>query len=378
MLMCASLGLFGLTLLQRGVDSAARRPSSASSSELRQLGALLEPLRAYVAPAQRMAALERARPRLEALLSAMSIVLSQPAHPLFPDVATAAADLRIEDLEPALRSSLVIARGESLAIAWTSVDRLQPIGESEIVALLEAPDHGLTIAGLRIASTRDPLPDSLVGAILGCVRSGDPRIRMLAISCVPGELDPSHTDMVLDLCDENPADAGIAALLGRVPPSERGLECLLSRVQGADADTMTRLQPAIRRYAGLEPIRKALWEIATDLDDIDRAARAMHCLEIAGEREPASAVPSSWPLRLQYGLARIRVANRELAGIDALLTVAAVDDTAATRDPETVRDARIALAALARLAPHATLEELRAWRNTIVAVPDEPLPTPSR
>jgi len=230
----------------------------------------LEPVRAYVAPAQRAAALERARSRLESLESTMSVVLAQPAHPLFADVATAVADLRLVDLEPALRSSLTIARGDALAVAWIAVDNLQPIEEAEVAALMDASERPLQQAGLRIAKSRTPLPESLVGAALACVRNSDPGLRMLAISCLPEQLDAAHTDAVLDLCDENPTDAGVAALLGRVPPSERGLEALMSRVQGADAQTVLRLQPAIRRYANMESVRKALWDAAADLDDVER------------------------------------------------------------------------------------------------------------
>lgn len=378
LLMCASVALLGTTLLHRGAEHADRRPGAAASSELRQLAALLQPLRACVAPAQRLASLERIRSRLETLEGALAVVLAQPAHPLFADVASAAADLKLVELEPALRAALSIARGDSLAVAWMCVDRLQPIEESELAAMLDSSDHALTIAGLRIAKSRDPMPTSLVAPTLACVRSSDARVRMLAIACLPAELDPSHTDAVLDLCDENPTDSGIAALLGRVPPSERGLESLLMRIQAADAQTVGRLQPAIRRYAETESVRKILWELASNLEDVSRASRALHCLEIVGAREPAPAAATTWPPRLQYGLARIRIANRELAGIDALLALASGGEENSVNDADTASEARIALAALARLAPHATIEDLRSWRRSIVVVPDEPLPAPAR
>lgn len=371
------MAFLALTFVQGGAQKAERKAGANATSEMRQLASLLEPVRAYVAPAQRAAALERARPRLEALEGAMSVVLAQPAHPLFGDVATAVADLRLVDLEPALRSSLTIARGDALAVAWIAVDNLQPIEEAEVAALMDASERSLQQAGLRIAKSRTPLPESLVGAALACVRNSDPGLRMLAISCLPEQLDAAHTDAVLDLCDENPTDAGVAALLGRVPPSERGLEALMSRVQGADAQTVLRLQPAIRRYANMESVRKALWDAAADLDDVERGARALHCLEVAGAREPAPASSTAWPLRLQYFLARIRVANRDLAGVDALLRIAETADESDAKDAGTVGEARLALASLAHLPPHATIEEIRAWRLSLVTVPDEPLPAPS-
>lgn len=378
MLMCVSVAFLSFTLLHRGQGAAGRRIGSAHDSEMRQLGALLETVRACVAPAQRAAALERARQRLEALEGTMSLVLAQPAHPWFRDAATAAAELRFEDLLPTLRSALTIARGSALAVAWTAVDTLQPIDEAEIAALMESAERELQQAGLRIAQERAPLPESLVAAALSCVGSDDHEVRNRAIACLPEELDPAHTDTVLDLCDENPSDVAVSALLGRLPPSERGLGALLARVQGADAQAVLRLQPALRRYADADAVRKALWEAAADLDDVERGTRALHCLEIAGARDPAPPGSASWPLRLQYFLARIRVADHDLSGIDSLLRIAETGDESESKDPETVGEARLALASLAHMPPHATLEEIRAWRQALAAVPDEPLPAPSR
>jgi hypothetical protein len=373
----ASTALLGIALLQdAGGGGMASRKRTAETTAARQLRLALEPLRAVVAPAQRSAALEALRPRIEALSDAMTATLTQPAHQLFPDAANAAAELNMVEFEGILRASLITARGESIGVAWMAIDHLEPISDSEVALLMESSERSVQVAGLHIAHAHAPLPESLVGIAVGCMRSPDPTVRSLALSCLPLELDATHADAVLDLCEEQPEDAAALSLLGRVAPTQRGIDALLDRLRRADGDTLSRIQPALHRYSEAPAVRKALWESAADLGDIERGARAIHCLEIMGVTDAAPEGSAAWPSRLQLFLARRRIAAGEVAGIDALLTLAQSDADAESKDVETATEARRIVTKLAKLPSHATHEELRAWRAGLASLPREPLPEP--
>ena len=132
------------------------------------------------------------------------------------------------------------------------------------------------------------------------------------------------------------------------------------------------------RYAESPEVRAALWLAAGDVDDVERACRALQCLEGAKARDAAPAGSTEWPARMRYGLARLQITTGQIVGVDAMLRLTSPEEDTTAEDAAVAADARVALARIARLAPHATADELRAWRAGIVAVPAEPLPPPSR
>jgi hypothetical protein len=306
----------------------------------------------------------------------MEIVLAQPSHALFEDTATLAAELGFDEFEDAMRDALIVAKDDVQATLWIAIDQLRPLTHSELDLLLQQSSPQVAEAGLRILRGRCDTPDELVADVLACVRSENRRVRALALACVPPSLDAAHADLVLSMVEESPDDSEVAALLGRVPVTERGMQAILDRVSASDSDALSRMQPALVRYAAQPQIRTALWAMAADLDDEPRAERALQCIEVAGVSDPAPQGSASWPPRLQYRLARIRVRNHDLVGIDTLIRLVeeGAPETADISAASAAADSRLSLAAIGHLAPHATIEELRAWRTGLVAVPNEPLP----
>ncbi len=371
-----AVGLLGFAGFQRTQAPASSRSAASETSSVRQLRSLLGQLRACVAPAQRKVTVEQLRPRAESLRTAMELVLAQPSHALFEDTATLAAELGFDEFEDAMRSALNVAKDDVQATLWVAIDTLRPLTHSELELLLQQSSPQVAEAGLRILRGRCDTPEELVDDVLACVRSEHRRVRALALACTPESLDAAHADLVLALAEEAPEDAEIAALLGRVPVTDRGMQAIVDRVRASDAEAIARMQPALVRYAAQPQIRTALWSMAADIDDEARAERALQCIEVAGVSDPAPQGAASWPPRLQYRLARIRVRNHDLVGIDAMIRLVeeGASDAATASAASAAADSRLSLAAIGHLAPHATIEELRAWRTGLVAVPNEPLP----
>ena len=371
-----AVSLLGFTAFQSTQEPASARRSASETSSVRQLRSLLEQLRACVAPAQRKVTVERMRPRAETLRSAMELVLAQPSHALFEDTALFAAELGFDEFEDAMRAALPVAKDDVQATLWLGIDKLRPLAADEVELLLQQPSPQVTEAGLRILRSRDETPEELVDSVLMCVRSENRRVRALALACIPTALDAAHADLVLSLVEESPNDAEVAALLGRVPVTDRGMQAIVDRVRASDADVIQRMQPALVRYASLPQVRESLWAMAIDIEDAQRAERALQCLELAGVNEPAPQGFAAWPPRLQYRLARIRIQNHDLAGIDVMLRLIEEGESEAAdaNAASAAADSRLSLAAIGHLMPHATTAELRAWRTGLVTMPAEPLP----
>ena len=378
-------GLFGaaalflvVALAQRVKEPATSSVARKETSQLRQLRTMLEALRACVAPTQRKAVAESQRARVDSVRDALATVLMQPAHALFEDAALFCAELALDEFAETLAGSADLARGRARTTAWMALERLQPITDVELTALLQDPSPELVEAGLRIAKSRASAESAVVEDLLRCVRSQDRKLRALALACIPESIADAHTGLVLDLVDENPDDASVAALLARIPPTDRGLQAVTERLRASDAEAMQRITPALVRYAESPKVRAALWLAAGDVDDVERACRALQCLEGAKARDAAPTGSTEWPARMRYGLARLQITTGQIVGVDAMLRLTSPEEDTTAEDATVAADARVALARIARLAPHATADELRAWRSGIVAVPAEPLPPPSR
>ena len=367
-----------VAVAQRATAPTAASVARKESSQMRQLRSILDALRACVAPAQRKVVAESQRARVDSVREALATALMQPAHALFEDAVLLCAELQLDEFADTIAASAALARGRARTTAWVALDRIRPVSGTELSALLQDAAPELVEAGLRIARTRVDDDAADVEDLLRCVRSQDTKLRSLALACMPVSIEDAHAPLVLDLVEENPDDSAIAALLARVPPTERGLAALTDRLRAADADSLQRLTPALTRYAESPDVRKALWLTACEVDDVDRACRALQCLESAKCTDAAPEGSAEWPSRMRYGLARIQVVTGQMQGVDALLRLAAVDEDATSDEAAVAAEARVALSRIARLPSHASVEELRAWRAGLVATPTEPLPPHAR
>lgn len=375
----AALAVTGIAAALPSMFSGMQnRPAvvSAEPQNLRELREAIRRMEGALLPAQRKAIaaqIGRRLPEFEPLLLA---ILAQPQNQLFPGAATIAAELAVEGSLEILLDVLPQTKEKARAAAVLAVDTLEPLPDSEVEDLLLDIDTRIVLAGLEIAARRAPMPLSLVGPILSTLRLGDRQVRAHAVPCLPEELGDEHAEAVLSLLDEFPADAGLASLLARIAPTQRTTDALLARLAEADAEAISRLAPALQRHAASPEIRGQLWSIAQGSDEVDRRARAIYCLELTETRDGFPTSTLDWPPVLQYHMARLRVAGGELAGLDSLLELAG---TTPGNDPELDQAAglaRLLVGRLAKLPPHASIEELQTWRAGLTSIPAQKLPPP--
>ena len=366
----------GVTLLRETQRQPKAALATNEPSAIRQLRAVLDRRRTCLVPGQHRMLLEHARLHIATLGPATLTVLGQPANALFPGAAALAADLPVEGSIDALQNALPQTKGAARVAALLAIDTLEPWPASELEAMLDNDEPQIVEAALKMVLARAALPLELTGSLLSTLRSEERKVRQLAFAAMPLELAEEHVPTLLALVDDFPDDAAIAALLGRVPPSEQGLAALLDRIDIADAAGIDRLAPALKRYAESPKIRTALWEVALGTDSVPRRARALYCLELVGARDGIPTQSAAFAPILQYHLARLRIAAGDVAGLDEMLVLASADEDPDEELRETSGHARLLLSKVARLAPHATFEELQAWRTGVAAAPRTTLPIP--
>lgn len=366
----------GVTMLRETQRRPKPQLATNEPSSIRQLREVLDRRRTCLVPGQHRMLLEHARLRIATLGPAALTVLGQPGNALFPGAAALAADLPVEGALDALLTVLPQTKGAARVAAMLALDTLEPWPVGELEAMLADDEPKIVAAALQMALSRSPAPPELTGSILSTLRWEDREVRKLALACLPAEIAEEHVLTLLALVDDFPDDAAIAALLGRVPPSEQGLAALLDRIDSADAAGIDRLAPALRRYAESPKIRTALWEVALGTDPVQRRARALYCLELVGVRDGIPGQSAAFAPILQYHLARLRIAAGDAAGLDEMLVLASADEDPDDELRETSGHARLLLSKVARLAPHATIEELNAWRTGLTSAPRTTLPTP--
>lgn len=371
---CAAM----LPSLFSGMQNRAAVAAPKEPLLLRELRESIERMDRALLPAQRKAAAARIARRQSEFEPLLLTLLAQPQNALFAGAASISAELALDGALEILLESLPQTKERARVAALLAIDALDPLADAEVEDLLLDIDNRIVLAGLQIASRREPLPESLVAPILSTLRLDDRELRAHALACLPQELSDQHVDTVLGLVDEFPEDSGFAALLLRIEPSERGTDRLLAYLEAADAETIVRLSPVLERYGTAPAIRTGLWSIALGTDEVERRASALYCLELAGVHDGIPSLTTDWPPRLQYQLARLQLSGGDAAGLDTLLDLAFVD---AVDDPEleeAVGLARLLLGRLSHLPPHATEDELRAWRKGLTSTSFGPLPPPSR
>jgi hypothetical protein len=361
----AGLAVYWATTDSRLASAHKNRMPAADQARLKEA---LDRRHSALLPEAVARVVEDLRAQRSLLLPPVLWVLNRPDCKVYAATASLAADLAMVEAVPLLAATMLAPRAPHRQDAVRALDRLEPIGETDLLDLLADEDAGVAIAAAGAVGRREQPGVPVLRAAL--LRIGDRRANVGAamLAALPAVLPAAMSDDVLHLLVDPAAAEAAARLLPRLPASEAATSALLNLLPNLKPETQLQLLQEMGRHAVAPAVREALWQFADSNASLELRAAALNALERAGDSGKPQGATDSWPPPLRYQAARIRVASGHLDGVDQLL------DLADSADRDTAGQARVILARLAHQPPHSDLSAFQQWRTGLTEMPACNLP----
>lgn len=308
--------------------------------------------------------------RTATLQPALLWLLADPSHPRFEAAADLAACLHIADAAPLLAEVDARQRPSVRRAALQALDRLQPLGEADLLAALADELPLVQCTALTILQARPARSLLLQKSVVQLLTHPAEAVRRAAFAALPAR---PPTELEADLRalagDAVAGPLATQALLrfATEPDSAQAVGAQLLAAEPA-AQLLLLQQLAARPYDAV--LTEPLWRLALGAgDEIVRAA-ALHCLEPTADCSRLPHTLLDWPPALRFAAARLLLAAGEHRGLLLLL------DLSGDSDLRAAGQSRLLLSRLSGLPPHSTADEFAAWaRRQQAAPPLDVLPT---